>query len=242
MIKVGDIFETKNYGKCEVIEYKNTNSIIVRFNFTGFITEVRSGNLRDGSVKDRRRPSVCGVGYAGVGKYSNKLNKDAYITWRNMMGRCYSEKVQQKQPTYIGCTVCDEWHDFQSFADWYYKNHPMNGNEMQLDKDLKINGNKVYSPNACLFVSREVNSFITDRSGDVIFHKGTGKFRARCGNPLSGEREHLGLFDSERKAYAAWRKRKSEICYQLAICQDSTEVTNALLKWKCVLDSNSEKH
>ena len=43
-----------------------------------------------------------------------------------------------------------EWHNFQVFAKWFDENY-MEG--FQLDKDIKIEGNKIYSSGTCLFVS-----------------------------------------------------------------------------------------
>ncbi len=72
-----------------------------------------------------------------------------------MLRRCYDDELHSKYPTYKGCSVCDEWHDFQVFAQWYKSNY-IEG--YHLDKDIKINGNKVYSPSACLFVSPSENA------------------------------------------------------------------------------------
>lgn len=72
-----------------------------------------------------------------------------------MLNRCYNEKCQEKHPSYIECTVCDEWHNFQVFAKWHEENY-ING--FHLDKDIRIKGNKTYSPSACSFVSQSDNS------------------------------------------------------------------------------------
>lgn len=36
-----------------------------------------------------------------------------YRTWSNMLDRCYSFKYQERNKTYIGCTVTDEWLTLQ---------------------------------------------------------------------------------------------------------------------------------
>ena len=74
------------------------------------------------------------------------------------MFRCYSEKSRAENPTYVGCTVCREWHNFQNFAKWYDDNYPSDGHEYHLDKDILIDGNKEYSPVACMFVTRAENN------------------------------------------------------------------------------------
>lgn len=191
---------------------------------------------------------VLGIGIYEKGKYQAKLNgkmTSVYNAWSNMMQRCYSSKKQEKHPTYIGCTVCCEWLSFQAFADWYYANYPQDGNKYQLDKDLKTLGNSIYSPDTCLFVSSQVNTFTTDSGAirgafmiGVNWHSPSEKFQAYCGNPLTGKKEHLGYFTNELQAHLAWRKRKSELAYELAMTQENQEVADAILRWKLALDNN----
>ena len=107
--------------------------------------------------KNRITPSVCGVGFIGAGKYEVRIGgviSKQYQVWSAMLARCYNNKVKEKKPTYAGCYVCDEWHDFQVFAKWHDANY-FNGSE--LDKDILIDGNKEYSPKTCLFVTQKEN-------------------------------------------------------------------------------------
>ena len=82
-----------------------------------------------------------------------------YQTWKGMLGRCYSTKYQDTRPTYKGCSVSEEWLTFSNFRAWMEK---QDWEGMQLDKDLLFEGNKVYSAETCVFITREVNSFTTD--------------------------------------------------------------------------------
>ena len=34
-----------------------------------------------------------------------------------MLERFHDSKYQEKRPTYIGCSVAEEWHNFQIFAE-----------------------------------------------------------------------------------------------------------------------------
>lgn len=191
---------------------------------------------------------VYGIGISDKGKHLasiNRQNTKSYYTWQNMLQRCYDAKFHEKYPTYIGCAVHSEWLSFQNFAEWFEGNYPKDGNKYQLDKDLKIIGNKVYSPDACLFTSRQVNVFTTDRSAargafmiGTHWHKGHKKFAALCQNPFTSKREHLGYCANKLQAHLAWRKRKSELAYELAMVQDNQEVADALLQWKLALDNN----
>lgn len=243
-IKVGDKFQTKN-GICVVVDYVNSKNVTVEFLETGYITTTRSEHLREGKVKDYLYPSVFGIGFIGTGEYSLKSHESIYYTWCRMLSRCYYDKFQETNPTYIGCDVCNEWHNFQRFAKWHDENHPKDCNKYQLDKDLKILGNKIYSPEACLFVCSKVNSFANDNGrarGEFaigVSWNNKGKiFHSTCSNPFTGAVEHIGYFELELDAHMAWRKRKSELAEQLANQQENQEVKDALLRWKCALDNN----
>ena len=76
-----------------------------------------------------------------------------------MLDRAYSDKYKQRQPTYRDVTVCEEWHSFMRFRAWMVE-QDWEGKE--LDKDILFQGNKVYSPDTCVFVDKAVNLFLTD--------------------------------------------------------------------------------
>lgn len=157
MINVGEVYESKSYGPFVVIAYNGAQDVLVKFIETGYTTSAESGSIRKGDVKDRLKPTVCGVGYIGDGGYKASikgLQTNSYQIWLGMMKRCYSDKFQIRHPTYIGCTVCEDWHNFQNFAEWFDLNY-IDG--FELDKDIRIDGNKIYSPETCLFVSHSDN-------------------------------------------------------------------------------------
>jgi hypothetical protein len=149
----GAVFSSKNCGEFEIVEYTSSACVLVRFLVTGYTTKTQSTHIRSGEVKDYYTPSIFGVGYIGGGDFKGSKNvtrSKAYITWRNMLERCYSNRSHEKHPTYVGCTVDPIWHNFQNFAAWFAENY-IQGYE--LDKDIKVEGNKIYSPHTCLFVS-----------------------------------------------------------------------------------------
>lgn len=155
-----------------------------------------------------------------------------YSRWIDMLRRCYSDYFHKKQPSYVGCYVCEEWLLFSNFRSWM-KNQDWKGKH--LDKDLLIKGNKVYSPDTCIFISQTLNNFTNDHSlasGElptgVNYHKGSGKIHARCGNPITGKREFLGCFDSKDIAHEAWRNRKHEIACELADMQSDNRLKESL--------------
>ena len=153
-----------------------------------------------------------------------------YRTWHSMLERCYSAKTQDKHPTYKGCTVSEEWKTFSNFRAWMVI---QDWEGKQLDKDLLVEGNKVYSAVTCIFLSHSVNSFTTDRGNDrgewmigVSWDK--GKFMSRCSNPFTKKVEYLGRFTCEFEAHQEWLKRKLELAKELAAIQTDKRVAEAL--------------
>ncbi len=165
-------------------------------------------------VKSLTFPSVYGVGFIGVGKHRGSIGgkqTKPYKTWKGMLERCYSKNYQNRQPTYIGCTVCLDWHNFQNFAKWYHENHPTDGGNYHLDKDIKIEGNKEYSPSACMFVSPEDNAIkaraksYTFRSpnGDVVEVYNLNKF---CRDNDLYQGSMSAVHSGKRKSHKGWAK------------------------------------
>lgn len=155
-----------------------------------------------------------------------------YQAWKDMLCRCYSRRCHGIQPTYSRCRVDPEWHRFSSFRAWMERQE---WEGMQLDKDILVPGNKTYSPELCVFVSRNLNSFLTGRGSargeypiGVCWHKGIGKFQAVCSNPFSGKNEYIGLFTDAEPAHEAWRKRKHELACKYADMQTDNRVAEAL--------------
>lgn len=96
------------------------------------------------------KPSILG----------KQIKHPAYQVWQDMLVRCYSSKYKEKYPTYVGVTCCEEWLLFTNFAKWFKDNY-IKGH--QLDKDMLVKNNTTYSPDTCLFISQELNLFLTLR-------------------------------------------------------------------------------
>lgn len=212
----GKIFQTKNNGKLEIVEYINAHNVIVRFLDTDYKFTARIETIKNGDVKDRLKPNVLGIGYSGVGKYSSKTHKKIYKTWRGMLERCYDDKYQAKQSTYIGTTVCEQWHNFQNFAKWHEENYI---DDCDLDKDLlqyKVK-NKIYSPNTCVFLPQIINNFMTNIQSNntsgftgVGWHKASNKWTAQIKSFNTNQSKHLGLFSDVKLAKQCYINARHE--------------------------------
>ena len=199
--------------------------------------------------KLRTRKLVCGVGINdadyvvkkvetievnGVRKHRLVWECPYYRAWKNMLQRCYSAKYQKKCPTYLGCSVSEEWLRFSNFRRWMEE---QDWECKQLDKDLLLEGNNVYSEETCVFVTQTVNKFTTDRVNDrgecligVYWDKRVGRFRASCRNPFTKKQEHLGYFTCELDAHQEWLNRKLELAHLLAAEQTDERVAKALIE------------
>lgn len=85
---------------------------------------------------------------------------------------------------------------------------------MGLDKDILNKGNKIYSPENCIFVPQSINNLFIKRQNNrgeypigVCYHKATNKFRASCNN---ANKEHvvLGNFDNPIDAFNEYKRFK----------------------------------
>lgn len=155
-----------------------------------------------------------------------------YKVWRNMIMRCYSLPYQAACPTYIDCYVSDSWKRFSNFKAWM---ETQDWQEKCLDKDILVRGNKVYSSDTCVFISSELNKFLTDRAaarGDypvgVSFNKPISKYTANCCNPFTMKKEHLGVFTDPLVAHEAWRAKKHDLALQYAEMQSDPRVAEVL--------------
>ena len=136
-----------------------------------------------------------------------------YQKWKSMLYRVY--KTREKEKSYEKCSVCDEWLTFSNFKSWM---ETQDWEGKQLDKDLLIYKNKVYSPETCCFIAKEINVVLTcigtvtkgDYPFGVYYNKRDRKFYAQC----SGE--YLGMFNTPSGAHQKWQeyklKRLEELC------------------------------
>lgn len=161
-----------------------------------------------------------------------RVNCPFYETWRGMLTRCYFAKYQERRTTYIGCSVVNEWLTFSNFKKWM---ETQDWEGKQIDKDILFKGNKIYSPDTCVFVSCALNLFLTDRANDrgawpigVCWHKREHKFRSKCSNPFTGENKNLGSFTAPQDAHLTWKKYKHELALQYADMQTDDRIAKAL--------------
>lgn len=239
-IKVGDVFETGNYGDCEVIKYESYRKVTVRFFDTGTEVVVQGGDLKKGEVRDPYRPYLYGVGYTGgaTTRISGVLLK-SYTVWADMLRRCYvNEYESYARYGAKGVTVREDWHNYSNFKEWYDSN-AVEG--YHLDKDLLSGSSKIYSEDTCCALPAHINMALQCGSSNRTsnLHDGVVKqyngFRSTiC---VHGTHRYLGYFNTPEEAHQAWRVAKVKYIQELA--QESyskgeiTErVYEALMRWE----------
>ena len=159
-MNIGQVYESNGFGAFKIVDYHNARNVEVQFLNTGYKAVAEAGNIRRGRVKDCLVPNVYGAGYLGKGLHKAWVDgKDSkvYKIWHGMLERAYCPKFQAKNPTYVGVTVCDEWRNFQVFAEWFFNaSNFVEG--LHLDKDIIKKGNRVYCPEYCKFVTLAENN------------------------------------------------------------------------------------
>jgi len=157
----------------------------------------------------KTKSSIYGVGINDVDSPTRWLNADGilekckfYQKWKGMLERCCSVEFKEKMPSYKNVSVCDEWKLFSNFKNWMVTQDYEN---KELDKDLLIEGNLVYSPETCCFIDHHLNTLLLENNHignelplGVTFRKSRNKFIAQI--KIKGVSKHLGSFSNPEEA------------------------------------------
>lgn len=223
--KKGEEYTTFYGTKLRIVEYRGNTDVDVLCVGYDYIMNVTYQNLTKMNVRTPFDKGVFGVGYLGVDNIptrDNEFNTKAYQTWHGMLKRCYSKKTQEKQKNYVGCTVAEEWHDFSVFYKWFCDNYyEVDGERMELDKDILKKGNTIYSKENCIFVPKRINTLMIKSKSKkgkypmgVTFDKRSRKYCSQCSN--GDKRVHLGTYNNEVDAFNAYKEYKEELIKNFA--------------------------
>lgn len=183
------------------------------------------------------KPKVYGVGtndtigtvtYCCDGK---RVIKPIYRCWSHMLERCYSKKYQRRFPAYKGCIVNPVWHHFSAFKlwcdDYYIRGY-------QLDKDILVPHNKVYSSTTCCFIPRDLNMLLNNcrkrrnNLPGVYYYTRFGCFKSQIS--IGGKNQHLGYFNTAKEAHQVYLKAKNAYVKQHAQEETRPRIKTALLR------------
>lgn len=166
---IDKIFYNNHGTPMKILNYRRKDDIDVIFlDKNKYISKNKGmNNFVNGEIFNPYDKSVYNIGYRGEIEI-NKDNKKFYDIWIDMLRRCYSDQKEDKFPSYKDCYVDEEWHCFKNFAEWCYINYPKDKTyKYQLDKDILIKDNKIYSPQTARFIPSRINHLFlykTDRN------------------------------------------------------------------------------
>lgn len=184
----------------------------------------------DGWNPARYRRGLCGVGYSGMDLGTGGYFEISYIKWKNMMQRCYDKKVHKYKPEYADKTICEEWQNYANFKIWFDEHYIPSDSQIDLDKDLLIQGNKVYSPETCVLLAHYINAIFEYNAIDQVHKNEDGMF-------VIGK----GKCKSKKKVYATYEEAYERVCekkehrIEKAVEKNLTKVPmcayEAMLRW-----------
>jgi hypothetical protein len=105
--------------------------------------------------------------------------------------------------------------------------------DKELDKDLLGDG-KLYSPETVVFVTQRVNTFMSDcRAARGEWPIGVCKVGKRFQANIrdTGDKSHIGYFDTPEEAHQAWRAAKIKIGERLIAEQTDPRVEEGLRRY-----------
>lgn len=142
---------------------------------------------------------LCGIGYSGMKMNTERCHSVSYYKWKNMVQRCYDKKVHKKyKPEYKDKSVCEEWLNYSNFKIWFDEHYvACKNNQIDLDKDLLVQGNKVYSPETCVFLLHYQNTMFERSAKDKIYENEDGTFV---------------IGNGKKKTYATLKEAEDIVC------------------------------
>jgi len=204
------------------VEYKGSGvRVCIICPIHGEFWQIPNDHLRGAGCKrcyfDANKRMICGIAVNDASypvKIGNVVEKP-YKQWAGMIHRCYDKK----EHNYLECSVCTEWLTYSNFKKWFDEHYQVG---YDLDKDILIKGNKVYSPETCCFVPQEINKALTKTNAKRGEHpigvtescNKYKKFRAQI--ELENKKVSLGYFHNVEDAFFAYKTAKEEYLKTLA--------------------------
>lgn len=159
-----------------------------------------------------------------------------YKRWFYMLERCYSERYHTNNPTYKECSVSDEWLLLSNFKKWMEE---QKWEGLEIDKDIIIPNNKIYSPETCCFVSLSINTLFAN-GGDnsnrklpkgVYYYSNHTQSR-RYTSTISkyGKSVGLGSYETPEEAERAYHLARIEYIKERMLTQSDKRVRQGMQK------------
>lgn len=221
--------------ECIYWDKKNRKWLVIvtinskRKNIGRFVSIEDALTARDESGWSRKLLFGVGINDANYDVNSSDGKCIYYQVWKRMIERVFCKKYQEKRPTYKGCSMDNQWLSFMNFKEWALKQGDITG--LCLDKDILKQGNKIYSPEFCVFVSKQVNTILggsDSARGDYPLGvcEDKGSFSSSC--CVGGGVRVKKTFKTQALAHSEWQSVKLNHIEKVAKTQKEN-IKNALM-------------
>lgn len=171
--------------------------------------------------------------------YKNDLSKTKLREiYNNMNQRCYYKKYHDRSPQYIGCQICPEWLENKNkFYEWVQENYyTITNKQLDLDKDILIKGNKMYSPDTCIFAPHEINTIFENITRMPIYQKKSKTYKMNIW--IDDHDITLGYYGTAEEAKLEYIKHKEAQILSKADLYKNVipdKLYKAMINWKIEL-------
>jgi hypothetical protein len=217
------------YGtKLEIIKYNNYDDVDVKIydKDNTVIKNTRYNNFKSKHMFSTYDKTINNIGYIGKPIFSKDEETIpmckllSYLYWVGMIDRCY--KNSNRLRTYEDKFVCEEWLNYSNFKIWFDKNYyEITNKKMQLDKDILVKRNKIYSPSTCIFVPNDINMLFVKADnirGDLPIGVHHNRNRNCYASKLSinNKSKYLGRFTDAQEAFNVYKMHKEAYIKEVA--------------------------
>lgn len=240
-LRAGQVFKTNEGGTFKIVKVLAGKLVRIKHNDRhGHEMEVYNRCVLKGSISNPYSRNLQGVGFLGVGKHiahTDKKTTEVYEKWQSIIQRCYNPYKLDKHRKFMNHTVCDTWHSFQDFAEWYTQLEYTDCN-YQLVKNLIDLENTVYDATHCFLIPKSISmSLALAKHGKypygIKFNKAKGKYQVVLHKKSTGGA--LTSYDTLKQAIAGYVDHKEQHVKELAnewrnVISNRTYI--ALMSWK----------
>lgn len=158
-------------------------------------------------INDRKYPTTI-----------DGVKRKEYRIWSDMLKRCYSAAYLSARPSYVGCSVSDNFKVYSYFYEWCNRQIGFGSLEWSLDKDLLSTPerSRQYHEDTCVFLPNIINSALSKGTTGEL--PGTtlvqGKYQAQIYH--QDRFVYLGRFDTKEEASQAYQTAKVQRIKDLA--------------------------
>jgi hypothetical protein len=156
-----------------------------------------------------------------------------YALWGHILRRCY-RPYGYNAVTYKGVTVHPDWLFRSKFTEWLNSQPQNNWQELQIDKDLLVKGNKVYGPDTCCFLTNLENGVFrplsSDRLGCATFYK-VGNRKKPWRSRMCRNMDNIGYFSTKEEAEFVSMRESMPYVIEIANANPHRFIRDAMFRW-----------